>query len=96
MGELFGYCTGNNQTARTMCALYMAGFMNGLTIEQLNPKKVCMPEGMTGSRVKEVFEGFMRDYPNLQTDAHLDQPGIIVHLALYRAYPCPGAAPNGR
>jgi hypothetical protein len=72
--------------------MYMAGFMNGMTFEQLTrrngPAKICLPEGMTGDQVKSVFEGFMRDYPKLQAEKGLDQPGLVVGMALLRAYAC--------
>jgi hypothetical protein len=51
----------------------------------------CMPEGITTTRFKEVFEGFMRDYPGLQSEPGLDHPELIIGMALFRAYPCPGA-----
>jgi len=77
-----------------MCGVYMAGFMNGVTFEQLTrgngPTKICMPDGIDGNRVKQLFEGFMREYPKLQTEAGLDQPGLAVGMALLRAYPCAG------
>lgn len=51
---------------------------NGMTFEQLTqgngPAKICLPEGMTGNRVKSVFEGFMRDYPKLQAEKDLTNP----------------------
>lgn len=88
---LFAYCTSKNQTANTMCALYMAGFMHGVTTEQLirgdGPQKLCLPQGLTGNQVKDIFEGFTRDYPK----AGFDHPGLVIHLALFRAFPCPGA-----
>jgi hypothetical protein len=91
VGDLYRFCVSSDKQLATMCGLYMAGFMNGMNFEQLKPHKICMPEGLTGERVKQVFEGFMRDYPKLQTAEELDQVSIIVGLALVRAFPCPKA-----
>jgi len=92
-GDLFRACTGTDRAASTMCGMYMAGFMSGLTFEQITrgsgPKKICLPEGITGQQVQQVFEGFMRDYPKLQNEPKVDQPSLIIGMALIRAYPCP-------
>lgn len=95
-GDMFRYCTGSDTTLSTMCGLYMAGFMNGVSFEQTTrgngAQKICMPNDITGERVKEVFEGFMRDYPKLQNDPRINKPEIIIGMALLRAYPCPKGA----
>ncbi len=91
-GELFEACTSTIKTASGVCTVYMAGFMAGMNVEQLTrgdgPQKVCMPEGITGERVKAVFEGFMRDYPKMQKGEA--EPSLTIGFALFRAYPCPG------
>jgi hypothetical protein len=60
-------------------------------------KKICLPEDITGLRVQQAFEGFMRDYPKTQNSAELDHgaTAFIVGLALLRAFPCPGASAPG-
>jgi len=92
-GDLYRYCTSGEKTLEKMCGLYMTGFMNGLVYQQITepggPQKICLPEGFTGKRVKETFEGFMRDYPGVQNEPKLDEPGIMVGMALFRAFPCP-------
>jgi hypothetical protein len=88
-GELFRACTGTDKLASTMCGMYMAGFMSGLTYEQITrgsgPQKICLPKGITGQQVQQVFEGFMRDYPKLQNEPKVDQPSFIIGLALRSA-----------
>jgi hypothetical protein len=94
-GEVFAACTSTDKTAETMCAIYMTGFMNGITFDQITrgdgPNKICMPKGITGNDVKVIFEKFMRDNPKLQNETKLDQPAVVVGMALFQAYPCPGA-----
>jgi hypothetical protein len=90
-GDVFTACTSPDQTAKTMCAIYMTGFMDGMTLDQLTHSKICLPEGMTGNGVKAVFEKFMRENPTLQNEAGASPPGAVVGLALFQAYPCPGA-----
>jgi hypothetical protein len=92
VGDLYRFCTSSDQALATMCGLYMSGFMSGLSFQQTRPQTICLPEDITGRRVKQAFEGFMRDYPKLQTAAEIDQISIIVGLALIRAFPCPKAS----
>jgi hypothetical protein len=76
-----------------LCSVYLAGFMNGIYFEQANrgggSQNICLPDDLTGERVKELFEAYMRDYPKLQDQPKLDQPSTIIGTALLRAYPCP-------
>lgn len=99
VGDLFRYCTTGDETLSQVCGVYMTGFMNGLNYEQITrgngPEKICLPKDITGQNVKDVFEGFMRDYPKLQIAPEITQPSIIVGMALFRAYPCP-KAPQSR
>jgi hypothetical protein len=67
----------------------MTGFLDGMRVEQLTPGKACMPKGMTGNRVKTVFEDFMRDYPKRQTETI--GPPFIISSALFRAFRCPSS-----
>lgn len=92
-GDLFASCTSTIELESTVCAVYMAGFMNGVTFEQITRgdghQKICLPAGMTGKRVKTVFEGFMRDFPKLQQGEN--NPAAVIGIALFKAYPCPGS-----
>jgi hypothetical protein len=71
----------------------MTGFMDGLVYQQITgpggPHKICLPERFSGMRVKETFEGFMRDFPWMQNDPKIDKPAVVVGMALGRAFPSP-------
>lgn len=98
-GGMFASCTSTVKIESDVCAVYMAGFLAGVNMEQISRgdghQKTCLPLGITGARVKTIFEGFMRDYPKVQelekeeNTKHLLE--LTIAMALFRAYPCPGA-----
>jgi len=92
-GDVFRACISADTAMNDLCSVYLAGFVNGIYFEQANrgggSQKICLPDDLTGERVKELFEAYMRDYPKLQDQPKLDQPSIIIGTALLRAYPCP-------
>ena len=98
-GELFADCTSTIKLESFICGVYMGGFLAGVNMEQISTgdghQKTCLPYGITGERVKTIFEGFMRSYPKIQEierEQNMERDlNVIIALALFSAYPCPRA-----
>jgi hypothetical protein len=91
--ELYGFCTNQNKSVRTVCETWISGFQAGIYAQSQAAKtdvSVCLPDGFTGAQAKLIIDKFMKDFP---ATLH-NQAEIVAFFALSREFPCKGSKSN--
>jgi len=90
--ELYRLCTEGTRGNSAVCAAYIRGIHEGMSLGEGMAKEgvdYCPPDGLRGEQTKLIVEKYMREKPEIMHKG----AGILVGSALYKAFGCESAKP---